>query len=838
MRVLYSGALSATLILGGLRAQGQATPAPAGYLLGTTQAVVQELEASAKTGNKTTNAATGRLDGKPTVTLRVGPKQAFTGLVNYRQDLGATGEYLVGELPGVPDGSFYLRIEGKVVDGNIVLRREKRAYRYLADEQGNVRVQEVDIDKVICVDFNPAAGAKASAAGPTAAAARATPVPLLQSFPGAKGCVMLDFDGQYVAGTPWNKGNPIDAAPSPLTDAQIQTFWEGVSEDYRPFNLNITTDENVFNSYPKNLRMRCIVTPTNTAAPGAGGVAYVTSFKGNDDTPCWVFQGGDKFGGDAASHEIGHTLGLSHDGRLNPKEEYYTASDNSGVWCPIMGAAYGKSVTQFSKGEYNRANNQEDDLAIISSATYNVGYRSDDHGNTTGTATALTRSADNLAGKGLIERTTDQDYFSFTTSGGAVSFTVNTVARFGNLDIVARLFDGGGQQIGTFDTPGQLNVSFNATLNAGTYYLQIDGTSAGNPATDGYSDYGSLGTYTIAGTAPAGQSPPPAGGVATFYSDCNYGGAAVALPVGAYSLVTLQGRGIRNDDISSLRVSAGYEVVLYENDLSGGATLTLSADNSCLTGNALNGGTWNDKTSSILVRAASASAFSRQLEAEAATVNNGFVVENCAEGGQDMGYTDAGDYLVWNGVNIPTTGSYLLEYRVASGANGGTISADLNGGNVRLGNTSIPATGGWQTWTTVSKTVTLSAGTVNFGIYAQTSGFNLNWVRITYRGAATAVADATQAAPTPAAGASASAGAVAAVAALELYPNPVTDRLHLQADQDLAGSSFRILDALGRAALSGSAAAGTVDVSGLRAGVYSLVLSTPGQAPLTRRFVK
>ena len=440
LQKLAASALGFTLLLAGPRAEAQTKPARPGFVLGTTQAVVKELEA-ATTAATTAAAHQGNKPGKPgkpTVTLRVGPDKAFTGQVNYRQDLAATGEYVVGELPNVPGGSFFLRIEGKVVEGNIVLRKERRAYRYSADAQGNVLVQEVDIDKVICVDFDPAAGAVAPAAG-AAAAPRAEAVASLQSFPGAKGCVMLDFDGQYVAGTPWNSGNPIDAAPSPLTNAQIQEFWEGVSEDYRPFNLNITTDENVFNSYPKNLRMRCIVTPTNTAAPGAGGVAYVTSFRGNDDTPCWVFQGGAKYGGDAASHEIGHTLGLSHDGRLNPKEEYYTASDNSGVWAPIMGAAYGKAVTHWSRGEYNRASQTQDDLAIMSGSDYNVGYRNDDHGNSTGAATALRRNGDALVGNGIIERTTDQDYFSFSTGGGTVSFSVNTVSRFGNLDIVARL---------------------------------------------------------------------------------------------------------------------------------------------------------------------------------------------------------------------------------------------------------------------------------------------------------------------------------------------------------------------------------------------------------------
>ena len=57
-----------------------------------------------------------------------------------------------------------------------------------------------------------------------------------------------------------------------------------------------------------------------------------------------------------------------------------------------MGAGYYKPVTHWSRGEYNSANNQEDDLAIMSGATYNVGYRNDDHSNTIAGATNLARN--------------------------------------------------------------------------------------------------------------------------------------------------------------------------------------------------------------------------------------------------------------------------------------------------------------------------------------------------------------------------------------------------------------------------------------------------------------
>ena len=321
----------------------------------------------------------------------------------------------------------------------------------------------------------------------------------------------------------------------------------------------------------------------------------------------------------------------------------------------------------------------------------------------------------------------------------------------------------------------------------------------------------------------AGQPNNSNTGVATFYRDCNYGNTAVSLPAGDYTLGQLQAKGIVNDDISSLKVNGGYQVVLYENDNFGGASLTLSGDVSCLTGNPRGTGNWNDQASSLRVRAASAG-FSRQLEAETPSVNNGMTVEACSEDGQDMGYISAGNYLVWNGINIPSTGSYLIEYRVASGASGGTISADLNAGNVQFGNTSIPGTGGWQTWTTVSKTVTINAGTYNFGIYAQTGGYNINWVRIS------SASGARQ-------------GQVLATASahnddqLSLYPNPVRDQLQLATAPALAGSAYRVVNSLGQAVRTGTLGP-VLDVAALPAGLYLLVVETPDAQTLSRRFVK
>ena len=105
--------------------------------------------------------------------------------------------------------------------------------------------------------------------------------------------------------------------------------------------------------------------------------------------------------------------------------------------------------------------------------------------------------------------------------------------------------------------------------------------------------------------------------------------------------------------------------------------------------------------------------------------------ENCSEGGQNVGYIDTGDWMAYRDITFPTTGSYRIEYRVASDVHGARLSADLNAGSVILGQVSIPNTGGWQNWVTVSHEVRVTAGTYPFGLYATAGGWNINWIKIT-----------------------------------------------------------------------------------------------------------
>ncbi|MCD9015613.1 carbohydrate-binding protein [Fulvivirgaceae bacterium QH1ED-6-2] len=145
---------------------------------------------------------------------------------------------------------------------------------------------------------------------------------------------------------------------------------------------------------------------------------------------------------------------------------------------------------------------------------------------------------------------------------------------------------------------------------------------------------------------------------------------------------------------------------------------------------------WNGFTNYDLVAVRymyPAGSFTRTIQAENYSAMAGIKVEACTDsgGGSNIGAIETADWLAYNSINIPTSGTYRVEYRVASTNGGGRLSLDLNAGTTVLGAINIPSTGGWQTWTTVSHNVTINAGTYNVGIYAQAGGWNINWFRIT-----------------------------------------------------------------------------------------------------------
>src|SRR5579859_4969141 len=98
-------------------------------------------------------------------------------------------------------------------------------------------------------------------------------------------------------------------------------------------------------------------------------------------------------------------------------------------------------------------------------------------------------------------------------------------------------------------------------------------------------------------------------------------------------------------------------------------------------------------------------------------------------GGADVGWTNTGDWYR-SMVNVTASGSYNLNVRVASANTGSAYHVEVDGNNV-TGSMTVPNTGGWQTWTTVTKSaVSLSAGQHILRLYVDNGGMNLNWISV------------------------------------------------------------------------------------------------------------
>ena len=360
----------------------------------------------------------------------------------------------------------------------------------------------------------------------------------LNSRPTSSRVLYLDFNGHYAEDSSWaSVGQPIiasapfdvDGIPGSFSTAEqtlIYEVWQRVAEDYRAFDINVTTRDPGLEGLRRTSSVdaaygqRMVVTPSNFAGSSVIGVALLNVFGSNADHAAYVFtdvgyKQTAKTMGEAASHEAGHTFGLSHDG--GPASPSYY--DGHGAWAPIMGRPIdpARPVSQWSRGEYSGANNFEDDLAIIADGQFapngdrltpGVGYRPDDHGNTTSAPTVV---ASNVVASGNIERTGDRDVFAVDVTNGTLSVQLRPPtgeANWSNLAAALTIRNSVGAVVasGGPGVPSGWTVDLAPSVATGRYTIEV-APVGWLTASTGFTTYGSLGAYELAINAPQGIAP-------------------------------------------------------------------------------------------------------------------------------------------------------------------------------------------------------------------------------------------------------------------------------------------------------------------------------------------
>lgn len=335
-------------------------------------------------------------------------------------------------------------------------------------------------------------------------------VPVYNSLPTASATIYLDFDGHRVQSAYWNGGNTLNCSPSLLNEAQVREIFNRVAEDFRPFDLNVTTDSVRFLNAPLDKRIRIIITPTSQWKPNVGGISFITSFTWGDDTPAFVFtdrlENNSKYIAECTSHEIGHTIGLYHQSRYNNQceltENYHTGEGTGETgWAPIMGNSYGKNMTGWNNGstQYDCSDFQNNILVITTENGF--GFRADDFNDN------IDQNAIELDGKmfnqeGIITTDEDQDVFRFklnaksTVHIEADPYSVSNEHNGANLDIKLMLYNEKNELLKTCIPQANLGVVLDTMLTGGNYYLVLSGAKEMNQG-----NLSSVGSYTINGTS-------------------------------------------------------------------------------------------------------------------------------------------------------------------------------------------------------------------------------------------------------------------------------------------------------------------------------------------------
>ena len=326
---------------------------------------------------------------------------------------------------------------------------------------------------------------------------------------------------------------------TPPSSKWIQEVHACVQEDFAPFDVLVTTDKRVWEATPVAARTTVAFVAGN---PLAGYIAFgfVGGFGDTRSEPTFVMPDlmlrSSKISCELASHTIGHTLGLHHDG--TDDAEYYTGhgSGRHPYWSPIMGISDMAMVSQWSRAHYPGANQDEDDIAVMAAA---LRVRHDIGPDALISPSALPpprehtlaplsahliqylteRSGWNLpwppvgerAPDGVISSADDVDVVYFqvlpgwdaeSSKSGPTRLLINSV-QFANLNIQVEIYlltPNNVTLLHSDSPPYSMDVRYSLPVGLGPCWVGLAITGVGDPERGpslGFPDYGSLGQYSI-----------------------------------------------------------------------------------------------------------------------------------------------------------------------------------------------------------------------------------------------------------------------------------------------------------------------------------------------------
>ncbi len=391
--------------------------------------------------------------------------------------------------------AFLLKGDSQALYGWLVLPDRDLAYEYTTSASGEVLVTQVPVTDILpdCHD-GPAQPIDSPAFEPPLAEPSGDPPHVgaydgqadprkLQSKPGSSKVLFLDFSALQLPAT------------------ELYLAWQGVASAYSAFDVNVTSDVAIYDATTaRNRGKACISNEEGRST------CYVSIF--GTSRCCDIYnKGNGNYQGLTLSHELGHMMGLDHDGTSS--EEYFTGFATY-KWVPLMGDCTPKkswgtqALYQWSKGEYSGANRKEDDLAII---TKNLPFRSDDVPDSLELLIDGTQVSA-VENRGQIASNTDTDTFTFTIAGegGHAKLLVERIEVLGGgmLDVDAEIQNAAGTSIAKSNDKAARSASFDVDLTPGAYKLIIKGGAEGTPD-NGFSNYSSLGFYGISGTITGAQ---------------------------------------------------------------------------------------------------------------------------------------------------------------------------------------------------------------------------------------------------------------------------------------------------------------------------------------------